>query len=67
MQMGGSEAALLYDYFVDNVPSVPTQPNADGDFLRTLQIFPLLYTDSRRSCGIMDSAPLSGVSSVHSV
>ena len=58
--MGSNEAAALYDYFVDNIPSVPAQPNADGDFLRSLQIFPLLYDDSRRSCGILDTAPLSG-------
>ncbi len=61
--MGANEAASLYEYFVDNVPTVPTQPNADGDFLRSLQIFPLLYTDARRSCGILDTAPLSGLCS----
>ena len=60
LQLEGSEAAALYEYFVANVPSVPAQPNADGDFLRTMRIFPMLYTDSRRSCGILEPAPLSG-------
>lgn len=59
--MTSNEASSLYDYFVDNVPSVPAQPNSDGDFLRTLRIFPLLYTESRRSCGILEAAPLAGL------
>ncbi|KAK9856110.1 hypothetical protein WJX84_004825 [Apatococcus fuscideae] len=60
MQMTDSEASCLYDYFVDSVPSVPAQPNSDRDFLRTLRIFPLLYSEARRSCGILETAPLAG-------
>lgn len=62
--MPSNEASSLYDYFLDHVPSVPALPNTDGDFLRTLPIFPLLYTESRRSCGILEAAPLAGATTV---
>lgn len=62
--MTGSEASSLYDYFSEHVPSVPVQTNSDGDFLRTLRIYPLLYSEARRSCGILETAPLAGMTFV---